>query len=333
MRLFLSFFLLLSQTCFAQNTAAPTENIDAALVSAIIKGKTDTVEAIFKWVADNISYDVVRMNAISDKNGVAAQQEISTTLRTRKGVCDDYTYLLNALYKKAGYEAEKISGYTIDIHGVTEEKDGHAWTALKDKNTWYLLDATWAAGSVAGDVFTKEYDAKWYKMPPADFLKTHIPYDPIWRLTNPKRHQEIVDIIRKQDSVAILKSLMARMESCDDVQKNNRLHKATYLYIKQNLEAESHNNASDIIEKKLNGIVEQFHQQFGWYDFLDKKLSTKLTNDELKALQKEMNLTWNQANRLFLRLPDKPQKYISYHQDRVTKINLYLHKYFDSPKK
>jgi Transglutaminase-like superfamily len=329
MRTFLLlFFSLLSQMLFAQNAAVPTtEKFDSAFVFSIIKGKTDTVEAIFKWVADNISYDMPRRNDES-RGG----QTVAQTFYTRKGVCEDYTNLINAFYKKAGYQVEKITGYTIDDLGIVDTIEGHAWTAIKDRGQWYLLDATWASGGVAFDIFVKEYNAKWYKMPPPEFLKTHIPHDPIWRLGNRQRHQEIVEITQKQDSIAILKSLMVRMESCDDVQKSNPLQKEAYQYIKRNLEVESHNNGLDLIEKKLEHTILQFHKQFGWYEFLDKKPLPKLTDDELKALQKEMNLTWNQANRLFLKLPNKPTDYIKYNQERVTLINTHLRKYFAATK-
>jgi Transglutaminase-like superfamily len=316
-------FILLAQTLFAQKMSVQyIAKSDSAFVFTIIQGKTDTVEAIFKWVAENISYDVPRMN---DKNrGV---QTVAQTLRTRKGVCSDYTDLLNAFYKKAGYEVEKITGYTIDIYGVTETKDGHAWTALKDKNTWYLLDATWAAGYVSGDVFTKEYDAQWYKMPAAEFVKTHIPHDPLWRIGNPKRHAAIRQAMQQKDSVALLKDVLRRMQFCDETQKQNPLYIENVIFTTETISIIAHNtgleeltNTHKILDT-LQGIVNKGKNK-------SDNAILVFNKNELKNLQKRLNLSWNKANRLFLNVNDRPLAYIAQEQAQITAMNNQLKTYF-----
>lgn len=152
--------------------------------------KSDTIETIFKWVANNISYDLEKANNSFFYSHLSEQERINTTLTIQKGVCFDYAILFNALCKKANYESYVITGYTKqnsltlkDTDGVIlSSKIGHAWNIVKIKNKWFCFDPTWAAGGTKDNTFYKSYNDAWFKVPPEEFIITHIPCDPIWQL-------------------------------------------------------------------------------------------------------------------------------------------------------
>ena len=54
---------------------------------------------------------------------------------------------------------------------------GHAWNAVELNGRWYLLDATWNAGSVSGNSFNKQYSSTYLFTPPDIFISDHIPDD------------------------------------------------------------------------------------------------------------------------------------------------------------
>lgn len=114
----------------------------------ITKGKATDEEkskAIFEWVAKNIAYDTKAYNA-----GDIKLYSSTETLKSRKAMCNGYSHLVAALHRVVGIKASVV---------VSEE---HAWNEVYIKNKTYLVDATWGAGWVDGDLFTPSFQPEYY---------------------------------------------------------------------------------------------------------------------------------------------------------------------------
>jgi hypothetical protein len=106
----------------------------------------EKVCAIHYWITHNIKYDYKRSQS---KNTDVSS--ISKVLKSKKGMCYEYSLLLKKLCEYADIPAVIIPGYTknigVDICDSFYLED-HAWNAVLINNEWRLVDATWDAGYV-----------------------------------------------------------------------------------------------------------------------------------------------------------------------------------------
>jgi len=158
----------------------PQEEKSPQWVGRYIAGRiADPMErarAIHDYVADRVAYDVAALRA-----GNYPPQDAQTVFRTGKGVCAGYATLFEAISQAAGLEAKYVVGDVRsedgDIDGV-----GHAWSAVKIEERWYLVDVTWDSGFVNGDRFTKQLRTVYFLTPPEVFSADHFPEDAAWQL-------------------------------------------------------------------------------------------------------------------------------------------------------
>jgi len=181
-------FLFFSQFSFAQS-AYLTESIDK------INFEKDTIQAVYDWVTDNVRYDVAKLKRMESGKETSTRSKYKTeeayreaklkkVITRKRGVCEDYALLFDRIVKELGYESAIVSGYSKDIHGKVQRKTGHAWNAVKVNGVWKLYDTTWGSGVVNDkDRFIKKYTNKWYDVSPSEMVKTHMPYDPVWQLS------------------------------------------------------------------------------------------------------------------------------------------------------
>lgn len=139
------------------------------------------VKALHDYVADRIAYD-----AESLARGIYPSYDPEVVLKRRKGVCAGYAKLLVALGKHTGDDIRYVTGKSRDLGGNVGGA-GHAWNAAKIKGNWYLIDATWNAGSVNGTTFKKSYGTDYLFTPPEVFGMDHFPKKQEWQL----RHNPI----------------------------------------------------------------------------------------------------------------------------------------------
>jgi len=128
----------------------------------------EKAKAIHDWVAGNISYDVQK----SVNLDFEADDSAIKTLRTREGVCQDFTFLTIALARAAGLEARFVGGKTIEDGRVNP--NGHGWTEVKIDGRWLVMDATWDAGYIEGNRFVREFSEKYFDPDPDEFTRDHI---------------------------------------------------------------------------------------------------------------------------------------------------------------
>lgn len=249
----------------------------------------DTVESVFLWVADNIKYDIKRKDEIVKQIKSREKQQGSRSdfenemlrkvLTTKKGVCQDYSILMNSILEKLGFTCKMVKGYTRNNEGKINTSLGHTWNAIKVGNEWRLYDPTWAAGYIKeGSKFVKKYNPKWNNISPEEMIKTHMPCDPIWQL-------------------------MSRPISYDDfkISKFNRSESSQLDYenlINQYFEKLSSTSDADALARsktmgKANAVVKR------WQSFREKTneyIGKKNKSDQFTIISNEMNQMINTYN-------------------------------------
>jgi len=285
-------------------STAQTAELDSVL--SIIKYKSDTIRSIFDYVADEIQYDTEKAQMLQPSYQLhwSSKSVVLETIRRRKGVCEHYAELFNALLRRAGYESYTVSGY---VKGPTKinDKVAHAWNAVRTSKGWYLYDPTWSSGTVDGNFqFVKDLNYTWYKVLPREFILTHIPFDPIWQLLNPplSNHQikandftsvksnnynfqdSITADISKPENLALI-SRLARIQSAGITNKlieqytKNLERNISYNTLSENLKLVNNSLSSVIIQ--YNIYITAKNKQFRKPQWSDPQLSN--TMDLLKS--------------------------------------------------
>lgn len=181
-----------------ETTATTTAGI-SAYIKDNFKTDTERIRAIFVWVAGNINYDVDRLLG---KGNPIGRQPVEDVVKTRKAVCGGYADLFKELCNQCSIRSMVIGGY-VKQKGVVVGSMAHAWNAVELDHSWYLFDPTWAAGYVNGNKFTKRFSETYYKLTPADMIKDHMPFDPMYQfmsypLSNREFAQGAADAGRKK---------------------------------------------------------------------------------------------------------------------------------------
>lgn len=159
----------------------------ANYISSNFRSQEDKIRAVFYWIADNIAYDVGRRFISSNK--IATEEKLNAILKTRKGICSDYTELFKAITDDLEIETIIISGYTKQF-GLVDSLS-HSWCASKINGKWFLFDPTWAAGNVQSGRFFKKINLLYFKTNPNELINSHMPFDPLWQFLNyPVTHEE-----------------------------------------------------------------------------------------------------------------------------------------------
>jgi hypothetical protein len=191
----------------------------ANYISSNFKTDNDKIRAIFYWTAFNISYDV--NNTFTSNSLETSENKIKNILKTRKGVCSDYTEIFNDLANKVGIKTMIISGYTKQNGAI--DTISHAWCAAKINNKWYLFDPTWGSGFVNNGRFSKKIDNSYFKVSPSQSISSHIPFDYLWQFLNyPITNQEFYEgktQINKSKKYFDFESEIAKYESSSEIDK------------------------------------------------------------------------------------------------------------------
>jgi hypothetical protein len=195
--LLLSVVSLFGQTGFeeidsaSQKVSKGLKTVDeiALYLTKDLKQKEEKVRAIYIWVTHNIQYDMALVN-----NPITYTEETNIAdeaLKNRKGVCEHYAQLFNRMCTAIGITSYVISGYTRQSEGATIDPLNHAWTGVVINNQYYLVDATWDAGYFDKSTYVHEFQDEFFLLEPKEFIKTHMPFDPIWQFhNNPITHTE-----------------------------------------------------------------------------------------------------------------------------------------------
>lgn len=181
-------------------------------INTDFSSETDKARAIFTWIGLNIRYD---LKAAQSSSGVIAysytseqdrqqkeaqfrQRFAEKTLRSGKGVCQDYSSLFHVLCDATGLKCIDIAG-TSKAHpaniGKLPQASDHQWNAVRINNQWKLIDVTWASGSVSTETgkFVADFNDAYFFTEPEVFFLNHFPDDKRLLLTD-RTAKEFADL-------------------------------------------------------------------------------------------------------------------------------------------
>lgn len=167
-----------------RNAERSLDSLAAYLVKPA-RNDAEKARAIFRWITANVDYDAKAFFSGSYRNTTVSEDDV---LRSRKGVCDGYATIFNALSKRAGLEVVKLPGYAkgfgYDVGQALDGPTNHAWNAVRIDGQWRLVDSTWAAGYLSGEDrrFHRKFQPHYFLTEPSAFLINHLPEEPRWQL-------------------------------------------------------------------------------------------------------------------------------------------------------
>ena len=156
----------------------------AALLSAQATTEAEKARIIYAWITQHITYDVVAFNDAIENNNYPDINPVKV-LRDRTTICSGYSNLYQSLAEAMNLESALVIGYA---KGATPPGDArfqdinHAWNSVRIDGAWYLLDATFGAGSLQNGEFTHRYNPYYFATAPQQFINNHYPQDAGWQL-------------------------------------------------------------------------------------------------------------------------------------------------------
>ena len=157
------FIVYIPETYYEINiTDIPQEIKD--ITQEVIRNNSDLPEyySIGKFVHSYITYDI---------NDLGKRYTAKQILENRKGVCEHYTILYNAMLNSIGIKAMYVSGWALQNAEISanDQTVGHAWTVALIDDKWIELDSTWGlfegvpAGHIYKTLFSDSYSYSWYE--------------------------------------------------------------------------------------------------------------------------------------------------------------------------
>jgi transglutaminase/protease-like cytokinesis protein 3 len=161
----------------------------------------ERVRAAFVWLTQNMVYERTNDDIFRTGQRISYQSEsgrrdqirrvvlnwIEKAFISRKGVCLEYSLILNELCLQFGLPSRVIVGVAkTDIRFVKgkESFKNHTWNAVQLDGVWKLMDPTWASGHL--DLVSKKFIRKqidhYYFTKPEEFIKHHYPTNAEWQL-------------------------------------------------------------------------------------------------------------------------------------------------------
>lgn len=115
----------------------------ADYIAGDIKDEYKKLEAIAKWVSDNIYYDCdARENSVTQ-----SEICIKNVLKSRKTVCVGYSALFSALCEAQGLYVVNVKGTvtsdTVDYSDLADGPVNHEWCAALIDDRWIWVDCVW----------------------------------------------------------------------------------------------------------------------------------------------------------------------------------------------
>ena len=157
----------------------------ANLLAQNAQTQSEKARIIYAWITQHITYDVAAfLDAVNNDN--YPDISVKTVLRDRTTICSGYSNLYYALAEAMNLESAIVIGYAKGATPASEKFQdvNHAWNSVQIDGAWYLLDATWGAGSVRDNKFVPDYKPYYFATTPEEFINNHYPQDKGWQLLN-----------------------------------------------------------------------------------------------------------------------------------------------------
>lgn len=123
------------------------------------KTELEKVQAVYKYVVDNITYDKEKAQKVIDGQLNGYIPVVDTILTNKKGICFDYSSLMGAMLRSLGIPTKLVMGYVAPnsaYHAWNEVYiTGTGWIKINssvyfDGKTYSRMDSTFAAGNKSG---------------------------------------------------------------------------------------------------------------------------------------------------------------------------------------
>ncbi|MEP6951579.1 MAG: transglutaminase domain-containing protein [Ginsengibacter sp.] len=303
----------------------------ARYVKSHFSGDRTKVRSVYVWVTANIRYDKDSANVIN--TGINPEAKITYALRRRKGVCENFAAIFNDISIKAGLTSFVVNGYTKQ--SGTIDKTAHSWCAVFIDTTWYLCDPTWDNGS--------GMNSKYFLVQPAEFIESHMPFDPLWQLLNyTVSHQQFYsgNIYKNKDApyFNFSDSVTAylRMDTLHQLQStelriqkqgiyNSRI-KDNYNYVKMLIEIINQGKDVGLYNSSVSDVKYAATVLNNFIEYRNKRFTPEKTDAELAALLKGVDDKLNSSLKK-LDVVDKSQASFTLGTESLrTQLNILLGK-------
>ncbi|GAB3829383.1 transglutaminase domain-containing protein [Hymenobacter jeollabukensis] len=283
----------------------------ARYIKASFTTDDDRAWAAFDWVARQLRYDAANMYSVDYSREPA--DIVAQALSTRLGVGTDFAELYAALANALGLRTYVVAGFSKRPDGQLSPVP-HAWCATRLSGQWYLLDPAWAAGTVAKGTFVPQLNSAYFKMPPTDFVRTHLPFDPLWQLlpapyslaqfqqgtappapARPWASADSLAAYERLDYVGQLRAASRRARQAEQphqlatmYQAHNRQREQEYQVTQHNRMLLDYNRAQQLTER----AVERLNAFFTYYNH---QFQPRKTDAQLQQLLKPIAADFQQA--------------------------------------
>jgi hypothetical protein len=142
------------------------------------------LKLVYYWVYEHIDFDTQRFLISGPLQPLSTQE----TLKSGKALCYEYNGFVNmacSYLKLPGFDIEGYVKYYGFEPGGALNQNNHVWHVVYIDGKWKMIDLLWGSGalSIKGDnyKFKKRLEKVYFLASPDDFLKTHLPADPVWQ--------------------------------------------------------------------------------------------------------------------------------------------------------
>lgn len=269
----------------------------ARYISANFTTQKEKVRAIFIWTASSFEYDVDNMYALNFHEN--DQEKIDKIMRTRKGICENYAAVFNDLCKKCGLTSWLIGGYTR-YNGQTSDL-AHEWCAAQIDGQYYIFDPTWGSGYISNNKFTRRIDNNYFMRQPADLIRSHMPFDPMWQFLNyPVTTQEFAEgktevnknkpFFSYPDSIAAYEKLprMLQFEAeARRMEQNGIKTPMAFNYfsnLKHNIEVERQNRLVNTYNSAVTDLNSGVHDLNNFINYRNRQFTPPKPDTEIQGM-------------------------------------------------
>lgn len=159
------------------------ENLNtlAFVINSNFSNPLHKARVIYYWICTNIKYDSASLIADTVKYYNNLEKDATQTFQLKRGVCAHYSSFFQYLGQLTGLESIIINGYSkVYPNKYVSPKIDHAWNAVKIKNQWKLIDATWGVYKAANP------ETFWFDTPAEKFIYSHFPTDSTFQFLKKK---------------------------------------------------------------------------------------------------------------------------------------------------
>ena len=295
---------------------ASTDGISGYINSNFHTNK-EKVRAIYIWLASIIEYDINNLYAINFYETM--EEKISKSLKTRKGICINYSALFNELCTKCGIKSYIITGYT-EQYGF-KDYIPHAWCSAYIDSVWYVFDPTWGSGYITDEgKFYRQVNEKYFLAKPSYLIRSHMPFDYLWQFMNyivtnqefynRKISQErrpyfnFTDSIKEYDKQTHSEQLAASARRIEANGVKNSMIFDMLHHIKLEIEHESKSKNMKAYNSAVNNYNEGIRVLNSFIRFKNKRFIPEKTDSEIRSIVDSSQYTLNESRKSLAEITD-----------------------------